>query len=537
MFKILNDREHFWQWDVNQKLVISDPTIKEVHFCNRTDDCALTVEVKDGLVDVPNILLQNAWTIRAYAFCGECTRYEEHFKVAPRSKPSDYVYTETEVKNYDALKAEIEWLKEHGVAPDLSGYATTEYVDEAIANLDIEGAQGKDGGYYYPSIKQLNSDVFELSFEARGNTEGMDTVESIKVVMPSGESAYDIARNEGFEGGEIEWLESLKGAKGEQGIQGEKGETGPQGPKGEQGPKGDKGDKGDTGKDGADYVLTEADIAEIVRMTIESLGGNPVFGYVDENNNIIVSGNLADGNYTIKYEMEDGTTIDIGELDLDNNIYYVVTNTLTNCANNNSTTQVIKGQSYVAVITPNSGYELKSVSVTMGGVNITASAVSGGNISIAEVIGDIVITAVAEETTATPSYTNLLPLSVDTDGSLYNGGKGYKSGYRLSKSANGGEVAQDGMCCSGFMPIAATTDTVRIKNITWHATSGWNLIFFYDSTKAYIGATYFSTNMLSGDIYTFKPSAIGTFAGAAFFRFAVGEISDETVVTVNQEIV
>ena len=94
---------------------------------------------------------------------------------------------------------------------------------------------------------------------------------------------------------------------------------------GSKGSKGDKGDTGATGSKGADGktpikgtdYFTEADKAEIVAMVIESLGGNPVFGYVDENNNIIVQGNLADGSYNVKYEMEDGTTIDIGDLVLD----------------------------------------------------------------------------------------------------------------------------------------------------------------------------------------------------------------------------
>ena len=44
------------------------------------------------------------------------------------------------------------------------------------------------------------------------------------------------------------------------------------------------------------------------------MGGSPVFGYVDENNNIVVSGNLAEGSYSVKYEMEDGSTVDIGSL-------------------------------------------------------------------------------------------------------------------------------------------------------------------------------------------------------------------------------
>ena len=58
MFKIENGREQFWQWDINQKLIVEDATIKEVHFCNRSNECALTVEVKDGieLIDYSNVV-------------------------------------------------------------------------------------------------------------------------------------------------------------------------------------------------------------------------------------------------------------------------------------------------------------------------------------------------------------------------------------------------------------------------------------------------------------------------------------------------
>lgn len=42
-----------------------------------------------------------------------------------------------------------------------------------------------------------------------------------------------------------------------------------------------------------------------------------VVGYIDSENNIILSGALEDGTYTVKYEMEDSTVISIGELVLD----------------------------------------------------------------------------------------------------------------------------------------------------------------------------------------------------------------------------
>ena len=180
------------------------------------------------------------------------------------------------------------------------------------------------------------------------------------------------------------------------------------------------------GKDADPYTLTEADKTAIVAAVIESLGGNPIFGYVDEDNNIIVQGNLGDGTYSVKYEMEDGSTVNIGNLVLDTNVYYSVTKNLTNCTINNSATQVVEGGSYSATITANSGYELSSVSVTMGG---SAVSVSGGVINIASVTGDIVITAVATEVVVLDPVTESLTLTAKTaitaDGSTRADTAGY----------------------------------------------------------------------------------------------------------------
>lgn len=159
------------------------------------------------------------------------------------------------------------------------------------------------------------------------------------------------------------------------------------------------------GSPGADYVLTDEDREQIAKMVIDDLGGRPVYGYVDESTKAVVLINAPGGEYTYYYELEDGTLVEIGKAEEDNNVYYSVTNTLTNCTSSNAETQVVEGGSYEATITANSGYELESVTVTMGGVDITATAVSGGKITIAAVSGDIVVTAVAEEIVA--NYTNL----------------------------------------------------------------------------------------------------------------------------------
>ena len=58
---------------------------------------------------------------------------------------------------------------------------------------------------------------------------------------------------------------------------------------------------------GTDGNLTLADLPE-------GGAGGDVVGVLDESNNILLSGNLADGTYTLKYENADGTYTEIGSL-------------------------------------------------------------------------------------------------------------------------------------------------------------------------------------------------------------------------------
>ena len=74
---------------------------------------------------------------------------------------------------------------------------------------------------------------------------------------------------------------------------------------------------------------------------------------------------------------------------------YSVTNNITNCVTSNSSTFVLKNSSYTAILTPNIGYTLDTVTVTMGGVDITSTAYESTTktISINNATGNIVITA------------------------------------------------------------------------------------------------------------------------------------------------
>ena len=387
----------------------------------------------------------------------------------------------------------------------------------------------------------------------------------------------------------IQGVQGPKGDTGETGPQGPKGdtgETGPQGPKGDQGIQGVQGPKGDTGETGPQgpkgdsgvYVGSgdipdgynvqidpdgeATDLYDILSLGIASDGliyifvnGSPVgtgipqgisgdvFGYVDENNTIVLQGNLSNDTYSVKYEMEDGSIVGIGDLVLDSNTYYSITKNLTYCTINNGATQVVEGDSYSATVTANDGYELKSVSVTMGGNPVS---VSGGVISIANVTGNIVITAVATEAQIEPAYTNLLPLAVDASGNDYagtNGEDGYNTNNKISVSS--GNESSASACVSGFIKLPeGVQSTIRIKNITVSSTASINNVVFYNANKekmngyAGLAGSFNSDITVTDGIYQILTRNWFTDDNIpAYFRFSCGEITAETIVTVNEEIV
>lgn len=247
-----------------------------------------------------------------------------------------------------------------------------------------------------------------------------------------------------------------------------------------------------------------------------------VFGYVDENNTIVLNGKLADGTYKLKYEMENGTTVDIGNMVLDTNVYYSVTNNLTNCTINNSVKSVVEGGSYSAVISANDGFELKSVSVTMGGSPVT---VSGGVINISNVTGNIIITAVAEEIVAAEPVTADITI---TDG--------------IRIGSDGGDRTQAGYCATPHIDLTNIPKpcTIHLTKAKWLVSDGENntMIRVYakkadgtqlitDVAKEGIGGSYFTivdnsdigndviVTITSNDVGYIRFSGQWTFAGAS----------------------
>lgn len=79
---------------------------------------------------------------------------------------------------------------------------------------------------------------------------------------------------------------------------------------------------------------------------------------------------------------------------------YAILNNLTNVTTNNTASSVAANGSYGATLTAADGCTMKSVVVTMGGADITASAYTDGKINIPSVTGIVIITAVAEGASA-----------------------------------------------------------------------------------------------------------------------------------------
>ena len=132
MFRIYDGRDYFYQWDVGQKLIVIDEDCHEVHFCNKTSDVSLVCEIYDEngqrVVNVPNILLQTAYPITIFAYVKNAdqsyTKHSHIFQVFARTKPADYVYTETAVKTLETIVND--WLTEN---PPKAGHTPIKGVD------------------------------------------------------------------------------------------------------------------------------------------------------------------------------------------------------------------------------------------------------------------------------------------------------------------------------------------------------------------------------------------------------------------------
>ena len=208
-------------------------------------------------------------------------------------------------------------------------------------------------------------------------------------------------------------------------------------------------------------------------------------------------------------------------------VTYTITLNLTNVASSNTATSISENASYTTTLSPTGGYKkLGTITVTMGGVDISTSAVSGSTITIAKVTGDIVITCAAV-------ITNI----IDTIGISPN--------TRLSTSS-GDNRTQSGYAAIGANKDAASLihltagDTLRIKGVSLPASNdSYSAIVFYNASGTFITSTYMH-NGLAWNNLTFKNSGdnvVITCSADHYFRISlICTDASAVIATINERI-
>lgn len=223
-------------------------------------------------------------------------------------------------------------------------------------------------------------------------------------------------------------------------------------------------------------------------------------------------------------------------------VYHSITNTLTNVTTSNDAVAAEDGTAYSATITAADGYTMSSVTVTLGGTDITSTAYNAntGVISIAAVTSDVVITAKA---TKVVSYHNLVPTAVDSSGASAP----YTDGLMLSSSGTTSEYNH--FTTTGFIPFdGGAVHVYRIggDGITWNEYGARLAWYNADFT---LKGSVLSYNQLDQSIYyptkIDDPNAAVAFStdanvapphGAAYFRVSAKGSGANLVVTLDEKI-
>ena len=159
-------------------------------------------------------------------------------------------------------------------------------------------------------------------------------------------------------------------------------------------------------------------------------------------------------------------------------VLYSVTRNLTNCASSNTADTAAEGAAYTTTLSPTGTFKkLGTITVTMGGVDISASAVSGSTITIASVTGNIVITCAAVIT----NIIDTVGISADTRLSTGSGTNKEKIGW-ATIGAN--------MDATSLIHLVAG-DTLRIKGMSLSAENDrQSAAVRYSETAEFISADY-----------------------------------------------
>lgn len=159
-------------------------------------------------------------------------------------------------------------------------------------------------------------------------------------------------------------------------------------------------------------------------------------------------------------------------------VTYTITRNLTNVASSNTANSIAENAPYTTTLSPTGTYKkLGAITVTMGGVDISTSAVSGSTITIAKATGDITITCAAV-------ITNI----IDTVGISANTRLSASSG--ANKAQTGWVTIGANMNASSLIHLKAG-DTLRIKGASLpSANDGKSIAVGYSAAAEFSSSDY-----------------------------------------------
>ena len=197
MIKLADGRGSLFQWDTGRQV---ECDAEQVHFSNHHYGTSIDVDVQNGKATIPNQLLTSATPLKAWAWVtdsnGEYTKEEQIFIVAKRNKPSDYVYTPTEIKTWQDLQNQI---------GDLSNL-TTAHKDNLVNAINDAAGSGGGGTYDF---------VIKMTVEGDGEnytvTSCDATIEQIDAAVSAEKRVVLIV----YVGGTIIELPMVQGVKGD----------------------------------------------------------------------------------------------------------------------------------------------------------------------------------------------------------------------------------------------------------------------------------------------------------------------------------
>ena len=125
--------------------------------------------------------------------------------------------------------------------------------------------------------------------------------------------------------------------------------------------------------------------------------------------------------------------------------------------------------------------------------------------------GDVIRIEVSGSVLWKKSPNSCVPLSINADGSIYNGGLGYKNEYRIR--SGGAEVSYKGSVCTGFIRVEPG-DVIRL--------SGWDFSFSQAGNAINVANSAFEN---IGQ-FTSQPANYGIFE-SAYKSYAFSSVTEE----------